>query len=79
MDMTEIARRLDAQERVLHAILAALAPPETEGQSSGFDDLVETLADLTVSVSDAVHAVSALRSDVSRLSARHGGTVYVAA
>ena len=44
----EILQRLAAQERRLHAILAALAPEEQDG--SGFDDLMETLSDLTVSV-----------------------------
>lgn len=62
MDASEIARRLDAQDRLLHAIVAALAPPETEG--SGFEDLIAVLADLTEAVADVTQAVQALRSDV---------------
>lgn len=58
----DIVRRLDAQERLLTAILAALVPPpETEG-ASGFDDLVEVLGDLTEAVADVTDAVRALRS-----------------
>lgn len=51
---TEILHRLAAQERLLHAILATLAPTE---EASGFDDLVETLADLTEAVADVASAV----------------------
>lgn len=59
MDNAEIERRLAAQERLLHAILALIAPSEQEG--SGFDDLVETLSDLTMAVADVTEAVRALR------------------
>lgn len=55
----EILQRLAAQERLLHAILAALAPPDTDG--SGFDDLVETLSDLTGAVAEVTEAVRGLR------------------
>lgn len=61
----EIVRRLDRQDRVLGAILAALAPPEAETEASGFDDLVEVLSDLTVAVSDMAAAMQALRSEGS--------------
>ncbi|NEU13687.1 hypothetical protein G3T14_16325 [Methylobacterium sp. BTF04] len=65
----EIAQRLDRQDRVLAAILAALAPPETETEEgSGFDDLVEILGDLTVAVSDVTAAIQALRSEGSERS-----------
>lgn len=59
MDGTEIERRLAAQERLLHVILAAIAPPSEEG--AGFDDLISTLSDLTVAVADVTDAVRALR------------------
>lgn len=59
----EILHRLAAQERLLHAILAALSPEEQDG--SGFDDLVETLSDLTVSVMEVTEAVRALGSNGS--------------
>ena len=59
MDGKEIERRLAAQDRLLHAILAALAPASDEG--SGFDDLISTLSDLTVAVADVTEAVRALR------------------
>ncbi|KQQ45669.1 hypothetical protein ASF58_19025 [Methylobacterium sp. Leaf125] len=62
----EIVRRLDRQDHVLRAILAALAPPEAETEGSSFDDLVEILADLTVAVADVTAAIQALRSDGSR-------------
>lgn len=55
----EIMQRLAAQERLLHAILAALVPSETDG--SGFDDLVEILSDLTMAVADVTEAVWGLR------------------
>ena len=58
MDLKEISQRLDAQERLLHAIVAALAPPEQE--ASTFDDLVETLSDLTQAVADVTDVVRAL-------------------
>lgn len=59
----DLIRRLDAQDRLLDAILAALAPPPgTEESSSGFDDLVEALADLTEAVADVTDAVKSLRS-----------------
>ncbi|CAA2136957.1 hypothetical protein [Methylobacterium bullatum] len=58
----EIMQRLAAQERLLYAILASLADPETEG--SGFDDLVETLSDLTMAVADVTEAVRVLRGSV---------------
>lgn len=64
MDASEIARRLDAQDRLLHAIVAALAPPEAETEGSGFEDLIAVLADLTEAVADVTQAVQALRSDV---------------
>ena len=72
MDDADIVRRLDTQERLLHAILAALAPPEQKG--SGFDDLVETLSDLTVAVSDVTDAVRALRWNGSARSPQQGGS-----
>lgn len=66
MDATaEIIRRLDAQDRLLHAIVAALAPPESETEGGGFANLIEVLSDLTCAVSDTAVAVQALRSDVS--------------
>lgn len=55
----EILQRLAAQERLLQALLAALQPPGTDG--SGFDDLVETLSDLTVAVEEVTEAVRGLR------------------
>ena len=58
MDDLDTARRLAALESLMRAVLAALAPPEEEG--SGFDDLVETLADLTVSVAEVTHHVRRL-------------------
>lgn len=63
MENADLARRLASQERLLHAILTALAPPEEEG--SGFDDLVEALTDLTEAIADVAAEVRALRSDVS--------------
>lgn len=68
MDETEILRRLDAQDRLLHAIVAALAPPDPEEESSGFDDLLSALVDLTVAVSDTAQSVALLRSHVSGFS-----------
>ena len=65
MDGSEIARRLDAQERILLAIIAAVAPMEADTEGSGFEDLIEVLADLTEAVADVTQAVQALRSDVS--------------
>ena len=59
MEWSEIERRLAAQDRLLHAILAGLAPPSEEG--AGFDDLISTLSDLTVAVADVTDAVRALR------------------
>lgn len=59
MEWTEIERRLATQERLLHAILGAIAPPDQEG--SGLDDLISTLSDLTVAVADVTDAVRALR------------------
>lgn len=61
----EIAWRLDRQDRLLSAILAALAPPPEEGGTSELDDLVEVLSDLTVAVADVTAAVQALRSSGS--------------
>ena len=61
----EIAQRLDRQDRLLAAILAALAPPEAETEGSGFDDLVEVLSDLTVAVADVTAAIQAMRSEGS--------------
>lgn len=58
MDATDITRRLEAQDRLLHAILAALAPPSEDG--AGFDDLITTLSDLTMAVADVTDAVRAL-------------------
>ncbi|MGU3420808.1 hypothetical protein [Methylobacterium sp. D54C] len=70
MQETEIARRLAAQERLLHELLAALAPPE---EGSGFDDLVETLADLTEAVADMAGAVRGLPcSGCGRAGQRNG-------
>lgn len=63
MDM-DIAHRLAAQGRPLHLIVATLAPPEEEQEGSGFDDLMETLAEPTVTVVDVTQAVRTLRSDV---------------
>ncbi|AWB21807.1 hypothetical protein DA075_13490 [Methylobacterium currus] len=60
---TELAQRLDAQERLLHVIVSALASECPEG-SSGFDDLIEVLADLTEAVADMSQAVRSLHSDV---------------
>jgi hypothetical protein len=62
----EIAHRLDRQDRLLSAILAALAPPEEESDTSAFDDLVEVLSDLTAVVMDVKVAVQALRSAGSK-------------
>ncbi|MGU3422848.1 hypothetical protein [Methylobacterium sp. D54C] len=53
MQATEIARWLAAQEK----LLAALTPPE---EGSGFDDLVNTLADRTEVVADMAGAVRGL-------------------
>jgi len=69
MDVMDIERRLAAQERLLHAILAAIAPPEQEG--SGLDDLISTLSDLTLAVADVTDAVRALRWQGSAPSAPH--------
>ncbi len=63
MDGMEIARRFDAQDRILHALVAALAPRETESDGSGFEDLIEVLADLTEAVADVTQAVRSLRSN----------------
>ncbi|KQP32815.1 barstar family protein [Methylobacterium sp. Leaf100] len=75
MDDADIVRRLETQERLLHAILAALGPPDQDG--SNFDDLVETLSDLTVAVSDVTEAVRALRWEGSARSPRPAGTSSV--
>lgn len=61
----EIAWRLDRQDRILSAILAALAPPSEEAEASDLDDLVAVLSDLTLAVSDVTAAVQALRSSSS--------------
>ncbi|WP_339163582.1 hypothetical protein [Methylobacterium bullatum] len=50
-----------AQERLLYAILASLAAPETEG--SGFDDPLETLSNLMTAVADVTEAVRVLREN----------------
>ncbi|TXM74196.1 hypothetical protein FV218_10335 [Methylobacterium sp. WL69] len=68
MDETEILHRLDAQDRLLHAIVAALAPQDPEEETSGFDDLLSALVELTVAVSDTAQSVALLRSHVSGLS-----------
>jgi hypothetical protein len=59
----QITQRLTAMEVLLQGILAALAPPESEG--AGFDDMVEALSDLTVAVADMAETVRALRSNGS--------------
>ena len=63
MDGMEIGRRLDAQERLLRAIVGMLAPEPAETEGSGFEDLIEVLADLTEAVADVTQAVRALRSN----------------
>lgn len=63
MDLTEISQRLDAQDRLLHAIVAALVPQEQEG--STFDDLVATLSDLTQAVADVTDVVRAIHWNAS--------------
>lgn len=60
MDDVQVSQRLAAMETLLQGILAALAPPESEG--AGFDDLVEALSDLTVAVADMADTVRELRS-----------------
>ena len=69
MDGMELAQRLNAQERLLHVIVSALASGDPEG-GSGFDDLIEALADLTEATADVTSEVRALRSDVSVLCRR---------
>lgn len=64
MDGMEIARRLDAQDRLLQVIVGMLAPGPSETEASGFEDLIELLADLTEAVADVTQAVRSLRSDV---------------
>lgn len=63
MDDQELLLRLDGQERLLHLIVAALAPETEPGTTGGFDDLIEALADLTEAVSDVTVALAVLRSD----------------
>ncbi|MEH3116808.1 MAG: hypothetical protein PGN25_04175 [Methylorubrum populi] len=60
MDVSEIVRRLDAQERLLHLIVGALAPEPTDSEGTGYDDLVETLADLTEAVADVATTLRAM-------------------
>lgn len=60
MDTTEISRRLEAQERLLHLIVGALAPEPTEPEGTGYDDLIETLADLTEAVADVATTLRAM-------------------
>ncbi len=60
MDVMEIVRRLDAQERLLHLIVGALAPEPTDMEGTGYDDLVETLADLTEAVADVATTLRAM-------------------
>ncbi|SFL46014.1 hypothetical protein SAMN05192568_100577 [Methylobacterium pseudosasicola] len=62
MDVVDLAARLDAQDRMLHAIVEALAPAPSETETSGFEDLIETLAELMEAVADVTQAVRALRS-----------------
>ena len=52
-------------------IVSALASEGPEG-SSGFDDLIEVLADLTEAVADVTVGLRTLRSDVSELSRKLG-------
>lgn len=63
MDGMEIARRFDAQDRLLRAIVGMLAPEPSETEGSGFEDLIEVLADLTEAVADVTQAVRSLRSN----------------
>ncbi len=60
MDLAEISRRLAAQEGLLHLIVQVLAPEPAESEGTGYDDLIETLVDLTEAVSDLAVAVRAL-------------------
>lgn len=62
--MDAIMERLGAQDRVLAAILAALAPAE-ETEGAGLDDLVQALTDLTMAVNAQGEEIRALRSAVS--------------
>ena len=64
----EIASRLDRMERTLSALVAALAPEESEASTAGFDDLVAAVTDLAV----AVDAQSRL---IMRLSTGSGGSL----
>lgn len=71
MQETEIARRLARQESLLHELLAALAPTE---EGSGFDDLIETLADLTEVVADLAGAVRGLPCNGCARAGRRNGS-----
>ena len=60
MEESETARRLATLERLLHLVVAALAPEPEETGASTFDYLVEVLSDLTVAVADLNHSVRRL-------------------
>ncbi len=62
--MDEIMQRLGAQDRMLQAIMAALAPAEEE-PGPGLGDLIEALTDLTMAVNAQGEEIRALRSAVS--------------
>ncbi|KQO61749.1 hypothetical protein [Methylobacterium sp. Leaf88] len=59
-----IMERLAAQDRMLQAILSALAPAE-ETAGPGLADLIEALADLTAAVDAQGQRIDALRSFAS--------------
>ncbi|KQP79254.1 hypothetical protein ASF57_18815 [Methylobacterium sp. Leaf117] len=62
--MDAIMDRLSAQERLLQAILTALAPAEEEA-GPGLSDLIEALQSLTAAVEMQGEEIRALRSAVS--------------
>ncbi|MCP1549451.1 MULTISPECIES: hypothetical protein [Methylobacteriaceae] len=63
--MDEIMERLSAQERLLQAILSALAP-SGEPEGPGLEDLIEALQSLTTAVEMQGEEIRCLRSVVSR-------------
>jgi hypothetical protein len=59
----ELMERLSAQDRMLQAILSALAPAEETGP--GLGDLIEALSELTAAVAMQGEEIRDLRSAVS--------------